>query len=234
MKSAVVLLSGGQDSTTCLFWALAQGATHVHALSIWYGQRHDLELKAAQQVVADARAQFPDAAITHEELHIGNVLNSTSPLVSASTLEKYASPDVLPGGVEATFIPGRNALFLVLAANRAAEYGMTDIVTGVCQEDFGGYHDCRQSFIDAMETALAQGFAGDDKWCTIHTPLMDLSKAESVRLAASINGCMNALGHTHTCYEGVRPPCGKCHACHLRARGFEQAMIRDPLTGVPV
>jgi 7-cyano-7-deazaguanine synthase len=225
----VVLLSGGQDSTTCLYWALARGATRVLALSMWYGQRHAAELDAARAVVAKAREQYPSAQIDHEELRIGPLLNSTSPLVSGATLGTYARVEDLPGGVEPTFVPGRNLLFLVLAANRAAEYGARVVVTGVCEEDFGGYYDCRRSFVDAMEVAISQGFVGADRWLTIETPLMRLTKRATVDLARTLPGCMDALAVTHTCYAGVVPPCGECHACHLRARGFEQAGVTDPL-----
>lgn len=227
--TAVVLLSGGQDSTTCLFWALSRGVTRVHCLSVWYGQRHQIELEAARKVVDIARSHFPDVEITHEELNVGAVLRSTSPLVSENPLGKYDRVEDLPGGVEPTFIPGRNVLFLTLAGNRAAEVGAQTIVTGVCQEDFGGYFDCRQEFVDAMERALGQGFVGADHWVDIQTPLMDLTKSQSVELAVSLEGCMDALMWSHTCYSGEFPPCGQCHACHLRGRGFWEAGVMDPL-----
>ena len=232
MKATVLLLSGGQDSTTCLFWALAEGAQRVHCLSVWYGQRHERELQAAGDVVQVARAHYPHATITHEQLQVGSVLNSSSPLVSGTELGMYDSAEALPGGVEPTFVPGRNVLLLTLAANRAAEVGADSMVAGVCEEDFGGYFDCRRAFVDAMEVALAQGFAGADRWLAIHTPLMQLDKGASVRLAMSLPGCMEALALSHTCYEGSRPPCGRCHACHLRARGFAQAGQPDPLLEV--
>lgn len=228
-RIAVVLLSGGQDSTTCLFWALNQGYDKVLALSIWYGQRHDVELAAAADVVRVAREHYPQATITHEPLRVGQVLDSTSPLVSDNTLGVYDTAADLPGGVEPTFVPGRNLLFLTLAANRAAELDASAIVTGLCQEDFGGYFDCRRDFVDAMEVALAQGFVGRDEWVPVLTPLMDMSKADSVRLAMDLPDCMAALAWSHTCYAGEFPPCGECHACHLRIRGFEEAGVVDPL-----
>ena len=229
IRTAVVLLSGGQDSTTCLFWALNQGYDRVVCLSVWYGQRHDRELQAAKDVVAVAQALYPMATIEHEEARLGKVLIGSSPLVSDNDLGKYENVDALPGGVEPTFVPGRNVLFLTIAANRAARVGAETIITGVCEEDFGGYFDCRRVFIDAMEVALAQGFAGQDSWFTIETPLMNLSKADSVRLALDLPGCIEALAVSHTCYAGESPPCGKCHACHLRARGFDEAGYIDPI-----
>lgn len=228
-EKAVVLLSGGQDSTTCLFWAL-QRFDSVHCLSIHYGQKHEIEVTAAEKVVKIAQAAYPDAAISYEECSVGKVLLGTSPLVNnEKPLGKYEQVEDLPGGVEPTFVPGRNLLFLVLAANRAATIGATEIVTGVCQEDFGGYFDCRRVFIDAMEAALSQGMVGDDSSYKIHTPLMDLNKAQSVHLAAVMDGCFSALTWSHTCYDGQFPPCAKCHACHLRQRGFEDAGLEDPI-----
>lgn len=228
-KAAVVLLSGGQDSTTCLYWTLQRFA-RVHCLSIHYGQRHAIEIEAARKIVEMARQEYPDATITHEEQSLGCVLSSTSPLTNdAFSLGKYEQLDDLPGGVEPTFVPGRNLLFLVIAANRAAAIGAEDIVTGVCQEDFGGYFDCRRAFVDAMEVALSQGMVGTDSGYRVHTPLMDLSKAQSVHLAALMRGCFDALTWSHTCYDGQHPPCGKCHACHLRVRGFDDAGLADPI-----
>lgn len=228
-KRVVLLLSGGQDSTTCLFWALANGATEVHALSVWYGQRHDAELRAARAVLQVAQARYPRATLHHEEVHLGRVLAGTSPLVSDAPLGLYSSVEELPGGVEPTFVPARNLLFLSLAANRAAVVSADALVTGVCEEDFGGYFDCRRAFVDAAEVAIAQALVGESSWRPILTPLMRLSKADTVRLAWQLPGCMEALAVSHTCYAGQTPPCGQCHACHLRARGFAQAGIADPL-----
>jgi 7-cyano-7-deazaguanine synthase len=229
-EKVVVLLSGGQDSTTCLFWALARGVKHVHALSIWYGQRHDIELEAARKVIAIAKAGYPEVKITHEEHRLADdVLHSTSPLVSGNSLGQYDNATELPDGVEPTFVPGRNLLFFVLAANRAAEIGSNSVVAGVCEEDFGGYYDCRRDFCDAAEIAIAQAFVGTNTWLNVMTPLMRLSKSATVRLAESLPFCMDALAFTHTCYSGAVPPCGKCHACLLRSRGFEEAKSVDPL-----
>lgn len=228
-RSVVLLLSGGQDSTTCLMWALAQGVQEVLCLSLWYGQRHDVEMESARAVVGFARSRYPDAVIDHEEVPVGKVLNSTSPLVSDRPVGQYDSVADLPGGVEPTFVPGRNVLFLTIAANRAAERGATAILSGLCQEDFGGYPDCRRAFVDKMEAAIAEGFVGQERYLPILTPLMDLSKAESVALARDLPHGLDALAFSHTCYNGAVPPCGRCHACHLRARGFEQAGVVDPL-----
>lgn len=236
MKTHVVLLSGGQDSTTCLFWSLEQLRStseegRVVCLSLSYGQRHEVEIEAASKVVDCARKHYPEVEIVHESLSLGSsVLLSSSPLVSDAPLETYQDADSLPGGVEKTFVPGRNLLFLVVAANRAAHYSATTVITGVCQEDFGGYFDCRREFINAAETAISQAFVGLDSWCDIKTPLMFLTKKDSVLLARMLGeGCWEALAHSHTCYAGVHPPCGKCHACLLRSKGFEDAGYTDPI-----
>ncbi|MFM6076688.1 MAG: 7-cyano-7-deazaguanine synthase, partial [Dolichospermum sp.] len=144
-----------------------------------------------------------------------SILKGTSPLISNSKLGQYESADELPTGVEPTFVPARNILFLTLAANRAAVLGINDLFTGVCQADFAGYWDCRQVFIDKLQDALNEGIYGEDR-LKIHTPLMDLTKSESVKLAYNILGEQrfnDIFELTHTCYAGVKGGCGKCHAC---------------------
>jgi 7-cyano-7-deazaguanine synthase len=224
MTKALVILSGGQDSTTCAAIACQQ-FSEVHAVTFDYGQRHAIELESAQSVSAALGIKH------HEFIKVGPILASTSPLVSSNALGQYDSPDDLPGGVEPTFIPGRNLLFMTLAANRAAAWGIRDIFTGLCEEDFGGYFDCRQVFVDAMAAALGEGIWGEPDAFTIHTPLMKLSKAASVRLAVEVLGDLfhEVFQHTHTCYAGVKGGCGKCHACHLRDRGFRDAGVDDPI-----
>lgn len=228
MKKALVIFSGGQDSTTCLFWAL-RNFDEVYAVTYNYGQRHARELEAAKKVVTLA-----GSVKEHCIVEVGPILQGSSPLVSDNELEQYADMHNLPGGLEKTFVPGRNLLFLTLAANHAYARGIFNLVTGVCQEDFGGYPDCRQSFIDAAQQAIRLGFGYDnsDPFSTvsIHTPLMNLTKAESVLLASSLGPeCWNALAWTHTAYDGAYPPIGKDHATLLRAKGFLEAGFPDPL-----
>lgn len=224
-KTAVVVLSGGQDSTTCLYWALAQGFK-VHAITFDYNQRHRREIDAASIIAARA-------GVDHEVITLGPVLKGTSPLVSDNELEQYPDHHSLPGGLEKTFVPMRNQLFLTIAANRAYVLGAEALVTGVCQEDSGGYPDCRQLFIDAFAAACDTGtFTGEDgapEGLEIHTPLMNLTKAESVNLALDLEGCYAALAWSHTGYDGAYPPVGRDHATLLRAKGFEQALVPDPL-----
>lgn len=224
-NKALVVLSGGQDSTTCFYWAIKKyGRENVFTVTFDYGQRHKIELESARRITDFAKVNF-------DLLSIPQVLRSTSPLVDLDTpVGNYNSVDDLPGGLEPTFVPGRNILFLTLAANIAYAHKAANIICGVCQEDFGGYYDCRQDFVDAMQKALNQGMIGCDDGFNLETPLMDLSKKESVVLAASLgNECLEALSYSHTCYEGKFPPCGKCHSCLLRARGFEEAGVLDPL-----
>lgn len=242
---AVVVLSGGQDSTTCLAWAAANPEfDEVHAVTFDYCQRHRREIDAAEAVFDKIDRHYtdvlgqPNRLKTHQFVILGAVLRGTSPLVSNNKLDEYEDHQSLPGGLEKTFVPGRNLLFLTLAANVAYALGATHVITGVCQEDFGGYPDCRQVFIDRAQEAIREGFSyldpdtgGRDDFYNfrIHTPLMNLSKAESVKLAAELPGCMDALAYSHTAYDGKYPPTGKDHASLLRAKGFEEAGLPDPL-----
>lgn len=233
-NTVIVLLSGGQDSTTCLFWAARQFTPdRIVALSINYGQRHIAELESAERVLDVFRAQHPDIAVVREVVAVGPILAGTSPLTDhARPVGTYGGVDALPGGLEATFVPARNILFLTLAGNRAVVYDAGHIVTGTAQEDFGGYPDCRAGFIGQMENALNVGLfldGGVDRRLRIWTPLMYLSKGQTVELAASMDGCMDALAFSHTCYKGMVPPCGSCHACLLRGKGFREARTQDPL-----
>lgn len=223
-EKVLVVLSGGQDSTTCLFMARELGM-EVHAVTINYGQRHDVEIEAARIVGLLAGIS------SHEFIDVGPILRSTSPLVdSRIELEQYESHAVLPGGIEKTFVPMRNQLFLTLAANRAVALGCGLMVTGVCEEDFGGYPDCREVFIDALQTATQLGLEGTTPaTLQILAPLMHKTKRESVHMALRLPGCYGALAFSHTSYDGAYPPTGHDHATLLRAKGFEQADVPDPL-----
>ena len=243
MTIATVILSGGQDSTTCLFWAIKQyGVDNVRSITFNYGQRHIAEVESANTVAKLAGIKHP----RHDVVYLGTgILAGTSPLTDQNAeLEQYEdfqSMDIIIGDrVEKTFVPMRNALFLTVAANRAVVWGSTRLVTGVCQADNANYPDCRLSFIDdmrrAINTALGRTpFGGtkddptEDNYILIDTPLMDSTKAMSVDLAMSLPGCYLALAYTHTAYDGQYPPTGKDHATVLRAHGFEEAGVPDPL-----
>lgn len=224
MSKALVILSGGQDSTTCLAIAKQQ-YSEIHAVTFNYGQRHVTEIESATAV-----AKLLQVA-SHEIIDMGAILKGRSPLVSGNKVGQYNSVDELPQGVEPTFVEGRNLLFLTIAANRAANSGITDIFMGLCEEDFAGYWDCRQKFVDAAEIVLGEAIYGNPDKFTIHTPLMSLTKSQSVKLAVEVLGDRfdEIFSHTHTCYNGVKGGCGKCHACILRDRGFKEAGVEDPI-----
>lgn len=218
-----MVFSGGQDSTTCLYWAKKQWS-EIYTVTFDYGQKHKIELDAARKICELAGVAF-------DLVKVPQVLRSTSPLTDHSQdLDKYGSISEFKAGVQATFVPGRNILFLTLAANIAMHHDCKHIVIGVCEEDYGGYYDCRSEFIQAMQKSLNQGLFGSDEGIVIHTPLMHLTKAETVKLAVDLGEeCMHALSYSHTCYAGTFPPCGHCHACLLRERGFMEAGVEDPL-----
>lgn len=211
-EGAIVLLSGGQDSTTALYWAL-QEFEKVKTISINYGQRHKVELYSAINIADMAGVDIE--IINIEE----NILKGGFLLQSGEIPSDYE-------GIAPTFVPARNLLFLTIAANRAYIEGYKNIVIGVSQVDYSGYPDCRHETIIAMEDAIRKGLGVPIK---IHTPFINLSKAGTVLLAQTIPGCMEALAFSHTCYNGEFPPCGKCPACLLREKGFLEAGVTDPL-----
>lgn len=217
-RGALVVLSGGQDSTTCLYWALHRFGD-VAALTFNYGQRHQVEVAAAADICDMATVEH----IIFDMLDFGSLVQS-----SLTRMAMEVKPVGGPKGLPNTFTPGRNIVFLAVAMSVASSMGWKDIVTGVCQTDYSGYPDCRRAAIDALEGTLRLGMDDDD--LRIHTPLMDMTKKETVMLAASIPGCWDALALTVTCYNGKRPGCGECPACELRAKGFKEAALADPAT----
>lgn len=221
---ALCVLSGGQDSTTCAALACQQ-FEEVHAVTFDYGQRHQIELESAAAIARSLHLA------SHEIITLGPLLQSTSPLVANTPLEQYNSVAEVSDGVASTFVPARNLLFLTVAANRAAVLGIRDIFIGVCEADFAGYYDCRQVFVEAMAIALGEGIWGKPDAVTLHAPLMQMTKAQSVDFAREIMGdrFTELMALTHTCYAGVKGGCGKCHACLIRDRGFRAAGIDDPI-----
>lgn len=226
-NKALVILSGGQDSTTTLFWA-KQRFTEVHAITFDYGQRHRIEIEAAKKV-----AELADVA-SHEIVSLPGILKSTSPLTSDNELERYTDAkqmeEVIGNRVELTFVPMRNTFFFVVAMNRAVALGCRNLVTGICQEDNANYPDCteefRAAFEDMANASLGLSGVGEFK---ILAPLIFLTKSRSVRMAAGIPGCWEALAYTHTSYDGKYPPTDMNHSNVLRAKGFEDAGLPDPL-----
>jgi 7-cyano-7-deazaguanine synthase len=234
MSKALVVFSGGQDSTTCLAQAVdLYGQTNVHTITFDYGQRHAAEIQAAERIVRIIGVESRSTKVLLPE----GVLKGSSPLVDKKrNVETYASPDVLPGGLEKTFVPMRNQLFLTIAANHAAaiaaEAGELDItlITGISQEDYGGYPDCRNVFLTSLQHTINMAL-DDPALPQVHViaPLLHKTKADTVRMGNAILGCNVMLAYSHTCYNGSVPPCGECHACLLRAKGFAEAGSADPL-----
>ncbi|WP_394788321.1 7-cyano-7-deazaguanine synthase QueC [Rhodoferax sp.] len=223
---ALVLFSGGQDSTTCLALALSK-YDHVETVAFDYGQRHHVELQARLQVLAHIKAQFPQWAGKMGEDHLLDL--SVLGQVSETSLTRDMAFKMEESGLPNTFVPGRNLLFLTLAAALAYRRNLEVIVTGVCETDFSGYPDCRDDTMKAMQLALSLGM---DKRYLIETPLMWIDKAQTWQLAHQLGGQALVdliVEDTHTCYLGDRSHrhawgygCGECPACVLRARGFER------------
>ncbi len=218
---ALVVLSGGQDSTTCLYWAIDRfAAGNVSTVTFDYGQRHRIELECAREIAnftgvpnvvlpIDTFAALGANSITNLDIEVDTQLDTET-------------------GLPNTFVPGRNVIFLTFAAAMAYQHGISNIVAGVAQTDYSGYPDCREETIISLQESLRLSMESD---ITIHTPLMHLSKKETVELARDL-GALPAMAMTHTCYNGERPPCGHCAACELRARGFAEAGAQDPLINV--
>jgi 7-cyano-7-deazaguanine synthase len=215
---ALVLLSGGQDSTTCLYWAIDRFERDaVSSIAFDYGQRHRIELECAQRIAAEAGVEHDCLPIDTFTALGGDALTDTT-----IDVDKQASS---AGTLPNTFVAGRNLIFLTYAAAYAYQRGIDHLVTGVAQTDYSGYPDCRQATIESLQHTLRLGM---ESHVQIHTPLMRRSKKETVELARDL-GALDAMGLTHSCYKGKRPPCGECSACRLRAKGFAEAGMLDPL-----
>jgi len=222
MEKAIVLLSGGQDSTTCLGWAKER--FECIAVSLNYGQRHVAELEAASKI-----AKHFDVIHIVENIPVLKSIGGSA-LVDGSDLAGSGGygDSQAPGGLPTSFVPGRNMLFLAIAGAVAVKLGAKHIVTGVCQTDYSGYPDCREVFIEAMQQAITLAMPSECGPFQVHTPLMRMTKAETVRMAKAIPGVWEALAHSITCYQGVKGGCGTCPACTLRIKGFADAGFADP------
>ena len=209
-EKALVVFSGGQDSTTCLFWAKKQ-FREVHALSFIYGQKHVKEVELARAIAAKAGVHFDVMDVSFIGKLGHNSLTDTTMKMDA---EKPAD------GVPNTFVPGRNLFFLSIAAVYARERGIRHLVTGVSQTDFSGYPDCRDNFIRSLNVTL--NLAMEEQF-VIHTPLMWIDKAATWALADELGVLDLVRNETLTCYNGIPGDgCGHCPACKLRREGLEK------------
>jgi 7-cyano-7-deazaguanine synthase len=208
-SKALVVFSGGQDSTTCLFWALKNFA-EVEVVTFNYGQRHVLEIECAKEIAKELHV--------HHHILDMSLLNQLAP--NALTRTDIEVKEGKNGELPSTFVPGRNLLFLSFAGVLASQIGAKHIVTGVCETDFSGYPDCRDIFIKSLNVALNLSM---DQTFVIHTPLMWIDKAKTWALADDLGAFDFVREKTLTCYNGiVADGCGECPACELRLRGMQQ------------
>lgn len=208
-EKAVVVFSGGQDSTTCLFWALEK-FDEVETVTFDYGQRHSTEIEVAKEITEEL-------GVKHTILDM-SLLGQLAP--NALTRTDIEIEEGEEGGLPSTFVPGRNLLFLSFATIMAKQIGAKHVITGVCETDFSGYPDCRDIFIKSLNVSL--NLSMDDTF-VLHTPLMWLDKAATWKLADELGAFEFVRHKTITCYEGVRGQgCGGCPACKLRQNGLDK------------
>jgi 7-cyano-7-deazaguanine synthase len=208
-SKALVVFSGGQDSTTCLFWAL-KNFNEVEVVTFDYNQRHSLEIECAKSIANEL-------GVKHHILDMA-LLNQLAP--SALTRDDIDVKDGEEGRLPSSFVPGRNLVFLTFAGILASQIGAKHIVTGVCETDFSGYPDCRDIFVKSLNVTLNLSM---DSQFVIHTPLMWIDKAETWKLADELGALEFVREKTLTCYNGViADGCGECPACKLRKRGLDE------------
>jgi len=222
--TAGLLFSGGQDSATCLAWALDK-FDHVETIGFDYGQRHDIEMKCRLEVRSAVEAAFPQWAERLGQDHIINLAGLGQ--ISETSLTRDVEIGVHETGLPTTFVPGRNLIFLNYAAALGWRRGFSHLVAGMCEADFSGYPDCRKETLDTQMKAISLGL---DRSFTLQTPLMHLSKAGAWTLAFELGGerlVQIIREKSHTCYKGVHTDlhdwgygCGDCPACELRANGW--------------
>lgn len=218
MKKAVVLLSGGLDSSVALYLAKSQGFK-LYALSFDYGQQHERELQAARAVAQSARVEEHQVVNMKLDLWGGSSLTDKSIEIKDGDVNRKDIPD--------TYVPARNMVFLSVAASYAEAIGAQDIFIGVSQVDYSGYVDCREEFIEAMEKAINKGTimgAEKNQPIRIHAPFVYKTKADEIRLGRQLNVPFEL---TWSCYRGGEKPCGKCDSCLLRAKAFAEAGVED-------
>jgi 7-cyano-7-deazaguanine synthase len=208
-SKALVVFSGGQDSTTCLFWAIKQ-FNEVEVVTFDYNQKHSLEIECAKNIANEL-------GVRHHILDMA-LLNQLAP--SALTRDDIEVKDGEEGGLPSSFVPGRNLVFLTFAGILASQIGAKHIVTGVCETDFSGYPDCRDIFVKSLNVTLNLSMEAQ---FVIHTPLMWIDKAETWKLADELGALDFVREKTLTCYNGViADGCGECPACKLRKRALDE------------
>ena len=230
-NSALVLFSGGQDSATCLAWALNQ-FDRVETIGFDYRQRHVVELECRHKIREEIALRFPDWAEHVGEDHTVDL--GVLGAISEPALTRDVEIEMLENKLPSTFVPGRNILFLTFAACVAYRRGIKHIVGGMCETDFSGYPDCRDDTIKSLQSSLNLGM---DARFVLHTPLMWIDKSQTWDLARQLGGSELVdliVEQTHTCYQGDRSHrhpwgfgCGTCPACQLRAEGFVQFEARQ-------
>lgn len=218
-KKAVVIFSGGQDSTTCLFWAMDK-FDEVEAITYNYGQKHAIEIQQSMIICQANSIKQTIIDLSFLDIIVESALTSNGDINAVNE-----------NGLPASYVPNRNQLFITLAHAYAQKIGARHLVGGMCQTDFSGYPDCRQEFITAIErtTNIGSGLLDKSRTLKIHVPLMYLTKAETFDLADKVAGLETVLWESHTCYEGNRDKkhewgygCGQCSACKLRAKGWNE------------
>ncbi len=224
--SALVLFSGGQDSTTCLAWALNR-YTRVETVGFDYGQRHRVELDCRRDVLSSIRVSFPDWGAKLGEDHMVDLAALGG--ISQTSLTRETAFEYERGGLPNSFVPGRNLLFFTFAAAIAYRRGLKRLVGGMCETDYSGYPDCRDDTMKALQVALSLGL---DKRLVIETPLMWIDKAATWEMTKQLGGDRLVdlvVERTHSCYAGDRAKrhdwgygCGACPACELRATGWQK------------
>lgn len=218
-NAAMVCFSGGQDSTTCLFWA-KKHFSHVEAVCFTYGQKHSQEVEVARQIATDANVPFHllDVSLISQLDTNCSLTNSSIEMDAEKPQDSYPN----------TFVPGRNMVFLTFAAILARAHGIYNLVTGVSEADFSGYPDCRDTFIRSLNVTL--NLAIDEQF-VIHTPLMNLDKCGVWELSDQLGVFELVRNKTLTCYNGViADGCGHCPACTLRNKGLQQYLAKKNKT----
>ena len=227
-ESALVIFSGGQDSTTCLLWALKK-FNRISAITFNYKQRHSIEIECAKNIIniLNSKDKLQVSWLKNKPKinHIIVDISFLSDLLKTAMIQNLEIKYDEGSGLPSTFVPGRNILFLTIAAGYAYQNKIKHLVAGVCQTDYSGYPDCRDSTIKSLQTTLKLGLDYD---IIIHTPLMWKTKADSIKIMQKLGG-FELFKFTHTCYKGQRPACGDCFACVLRLAGFKEAGLKDPL-----